>query len=125
MKRVLLLLSSCTFLVGCPKGPQGPEFDPSTCAGYTRTRVVDNQMLAYTVPQRIGSKLTGQYNLQPLSTSYRSYSDVPLTPCNLPVFFQKDSLPVVIRGYYLTYPGFDAQNTTSLPFEIAKIELRN
>lgn len=48
---------------------------------------------------------------------------VPWGPCNLPQQFKKDSLKVLVSGYFLTSDFLETANFTPLPFEITAIEL--
>lgn len=51
-------------------------------------------------------------------------NSVPWGPCNLPQPFRKDSLNVLVSGYFLTSPFLKVANVSPLPFEITAIEPR-
>jgi hypothetical protein len=113
---LFLLLS---FLVGCDRNDVDSSVTSCTYPGVTMTRTSQfiNQVPATIVAVRSGSQLVG-YQIR------RAGNAAFLGSCNLPSAFAKDSLPVTVSGYLLTFPGLELMNLSPLPFEVTAVRLR-
>jgi hypothetical protein len=113
---LFILLS---FLVGCHRNEVDSSVTSCAYPGVTMTRTSQfiNQVPATIVTVKSGSQ----------SVSYqirRAGNAAFLGSCNLPPAFAKDSLPVMVSGYLLTFPGLELMNLSPLPFEVTAVRLR-
>ncbi|MBD2703910.1 hypothetical protein IC229_24915 [Spirosoma sp. BT702] len=74
------------------------------------------------------SQKNGEFSFQIVPSYSTGVDEADRTPwgsCNLGTAFQKDSLKVIVSGYFLTSDLLETMNISPLPFEVTSMQLRN
>lgn len=122
IKKYLIL--SALLAVGCEQKKITPTESSCMTSGviYSRTTFVDNikgVVIARTLPP------SPTLPNPPVNYHIRwDGTDTILGGCNLPDSFKKDSLKILVSGYFLTFPGMELMNLAPLPFEVTTSSLR-
>lgn len=120
MKHFLGLVILLSVLSACRKESLDSKTSRCQNAAYPYERTSEVHLVSTTVRAAV-------MNNQPINEYWIYPSDSrqvgPLTPCNLPIEFQKDSLKVKISGYMLSFPGMEYMDLTAFPFEVTEIQL--
>lgn len=118
MKHLLIIILAAFILTGCDKN----KIDFKTTCSYPGVTLTRTEQFADNLPAMIVAvKLANQ----PTSYQIKPGENNAWGSCNLPMEFAKDSLKVLISGYFLTFPGMELMNISPLPFEVTEVKPRN
>ena len=115
MKYILYL-----FLVGWLTSCEKNKVNALSSCNYPWENLTRTDRFIQEVPATVAAvHFPGQ---QPAYHILRGGNSAALGSCNLPEAFKKDSLKVMVSGYFLTFPGMDLMNINPLPFEVTAVK---